>query len=78
MCFTFIKAFETYAFDRQDGTVWLNGDQILCGTVSGRLGSRHPNLANLPSNSRYGKLIKSCFQAPEGWLFIGADFSALN
>ena len=37
---TFIKAFETYAFDRQDGTVWLNGDQILCGTVSGRLGSR--------------------------------------
>ena len=75
---TFIKAFETYAFDRQDGTVWLNGDQILCGTVSGRLGSRLPNLANIPSNSKYSKLIKTCFQAPEGWLFIGADFSALN
>ena len=39
---TFIKAFELYAFDRKDGTVWLNGDQILCGTVSGRLGSRNP------------------------------------
>lgn len=75
---TFIKAFELYAFDRGDGTVWLNGDQILCGTVSGRLGSRHPNLANLPSNSKYGKLVKSCFQAPEGWVFVGADFSALE
>lgn len=75
---TFIKAFELYAFDRGDGTVWLNGDQILCGTVSGRLGSRNPNLANLPSNSKYGKLVKSCFQAPDGWVFVGADFSALE
>ena len=75
---TFISAFETYAFERGDGTVWLNGDQILCGTVSGRLGSRNPNLANLPSNSRFGKLVKSCFQAPEGWVFVGSDFSALN
>ena len=32
----------------------------------------------MPSNSRYGKLIKACFQAPEGWLFIGADFSSLE
>lgn len=75
---TFIKAFEMYAFDRGDGTVWLNGDQRLCGTVSGRLGSRAPNLANLPSNSRFGKLVKSCFTAPAGWVFVGADFSALE
>lgn len=75
---TFIKAFENFAFTREDGTVWLNGDQILCGTVSGRLGSKNPNLANLPSGSTYGKLVKSCFKAPEGWLFCGADFSALN
>ena len=75
---TFISAFKHFAFHRGDNTVWLNGDQILCGTISGRLGSRSPNLANLPSNSRFGKLIKSCFQAPDGWLFVGADFSALE
>ena len=75
---TFIKAFELYAFDRGDGTVWLNGDQILCGTISGRLGSRAPNLANMPSNSRFGKLVKSCFQAPKGWVFVGSDYGQLE
>lgn len=70
---TFISAFELYAFERGDGTVWLNGDQILCGTVSGRLGSRNPNLANLPSNSRFGKLVKSCFQAPPGYTKVNVN-----
>ena len=31
-----------------------------------------------PSNSKYGKLIKSCVQAPDGWLFVGLDFNALE
>ena len=31
-----------------------------------------------PSGSKYGKIIKNCFVAPEGWLFAGADFSALE
>lgn len=75
---TFIKAFEAFAFERDDKTVWLNGDQILCGTVSGRLSSKNPNLANLPSGSKYGELVKSCFVAPENWLYAGADFSALE
>ena len=75
---TFISAFKHFAFHRGDNTVWLNGDQILCGTISGRLGSRHPNLSNLPSNSRFGKLIKSCFQAPDGWVFVGSDYSQLE
>lgn len=38
----------------------------------------NPNLQNLPSNSTYGKLIKSCVQAPEGWLFVGLDFASLE
>jgi len=25
-----------------------------------------------------GKLIKSCFVAPKGWLFAGADYSSLE
>ena len=38
----------------------------------------NPNLQNLPSNSKYGKLIKSCVQAGEGWLFVGLDFASLE
>ena len=75
---TFIHAFIEYAFTRENGSVWLNGNLRLGGTQSGRLSSNSPNLQNLPSNSKYGKLIKECFEAPEGWLFCGADFSSLE
>lgn len=74
----FIANFQTLYFRRSDDTTWLNGDQVLGGTQSGRLSARNPNLANLPSNSIYGKTIKSCFVAPAGWLFGGADFNALE
>lgn len=70
---TFIKAFKTYSFDG-----FLHGDLKLGGTQSGRLSSSNPNLQNLPSNSIYGKAIKSCFIAPDGWLWAGADFSSLE
>lgn len=32
----------------------------------------------MPSGSAYGKLIKECFSAPQGWLFVGADFNSLE
>ena len=35
-------------------------------------------MQNLPAGSEYGKLIKSCFQAPKGWLIVGADFASLE
>jgi DNA polymerase-1 len=74
----FIKNFQEMAFTRNDNTVWLNGNLKLGGTQSGRLSSNNPNMQNIPSGSTYAKLIKSCFVAPEGWLFAGADFSALE
>ena len=74
---TFISAFHK-AVDKGDGAVWLLGNFNLGGTVSGRLSSSKPNLQNLPSGSTYGKMVKSCFKAPEGWLMVGADFNALE
>jgi len=68
---TFIKAF----MQEQD---FLHGNLKLGGTQSGRLASNSPNLTNLPAHGPMGKLIKSCIVAPEGWLFAGADFSALE
>jgi len=76
---SFIPAFEA-AIPHYPGDpyVWLHGNLNLGGTVSGRLSSSDPNLQNIPSGSTYGKLIKDCFAAPDGMLFGGADFSALE
>ena len=68
---TFIKAF----MQEKD---FLHGNLKLGGTQSGRLASNSPNLTNLPAHGPMGKLVKSCIIAPEGWLFAGADFSALE
>jgi len=74
---TFINAFQELSVTQGDSTT-LHGSLVLGGTQSGRLSSRDPNLQNLPSNSKWGKAIKSCFPAPDGWLFVGSDFNALN
>lgn len=74
---TFIKALEGAALAK-DGWYYLFGNFNLGGTVSGRLSSSKPNLQNLPASSRYAKLIKSCFRAPPGWLFMGLDFASLE
>ena len=74
---TFITAFENFSH-ATDAWEWLSGNLKLGGTQSGRLSSNSPNMQNLPSNSKYGKTIKSCFIAPPGWLIGGADFSSLE
>ena len=74
---SFIPAFER-AVNKGDGVVWLHGSFNLGGTKSGRLSSSDPNLQNIPAGSVYGKLIKSCFTAPEGWIMCGADFASLE
>lgn len=82
---TFIPAFERAVAKAPDGFVWLFGNFNLNGTVSGRLSSSGPNLQNLPAGNTgsllkqlLGKLIKSMFQGPPGWLFCGADFNSLE
>lgn len=61
-----------------DGWHYLCGSFKLGGTISGRLSSSDPNMQNFPAGSKYGKLIKSCFQAPPGWIFAGLDFASLE
>ena len=82
---TFVTALEG-SVQGSDGWYYLFGNFNLGGTVSGRLSSSKPNLQNLPAGAegektakgRYGKWIKSCFQAPPGWLFMGLDFASLE
>ena len=74
----FIPAFKKAQKDKE-GNYHLYGNFHLCGTVSGRLSSSHPNMQNLPATgSKYAKVIKSCFIPPKDWLFIGLDFSSLE
>lgn len=75
---SFIPAMEN-AVQGPDGWHYLFGNFNLGGTLSGRLSSSDPNLQNLPATgSKYAKIIKSCFQAPPGWLFCGLDFASLE
>lgn len=74
---TFISAFEK-SVQGPSGQYYLYGFFNLGGTVSGRLSSNGPNLQNIPANSKYAKLIKKCFQAFNGWLFVGLDFASLE
>lgn len=73
---TFIPAF--LKSTKRGNWHYLHGNFNLGGTLSGRLSSSKPNLQNLPSGSTYGKLIKSCFKAPKGFIMCGADFSSLE
>tara|TARA_B100000929_G_scaffold108179_2_gene85742 strand:- start:989 stop:3607 length:2619 start_codon:yes stop_codon:yes gene_type:complete len=76
---TFTSTFLEKAVQKSDGHYYLHGNFNLGGTVSGRLSSSGPNLQNIPSTgNKYAKLIKSCFMAPPGWIFAGADFSSLE
>jgi len=75
---TFLKAFREQSVMDKSGIYRLHGNYKLHGTTSGRLSSSDPNLQNLPSGSKYGKLVKSIFIAPDGYLFCGADYNALE
>lgn len=63
----------------EDGWHYLCGSYNIGGTLSGRLSSSGPNMQNQPSSgARFAKVYKYMFVAPPGWVFIGADFNALE
>lgn len=63
----------------EDGWHYLCGSYNIGGTLSGRLSSSGPNMQNQPSSgARFAKAYKYMFVAPPGWIFIGADFNALE
>lgn len=66
------------AVEGPDGWHYLFGNFNLGGTLSGRLSSSDPNLQTIPASSKFAKLIKSCFEAPPGWLYVGLDFASLE
>jgi len=53
---------------------WLKNTMV----VSGRLASEDPNLQNIPSRTKRGKFIRSCFVAPEGSTLLEVDYSQIE
>jgi DNA polymerase I len=60
-------------------TLRVHGEFNQAMTSTGRLSSSNPNLQNIPvKDQRYGKLVRSCFEAPPGKLLISADYSQIE
>lgn len=56
----------------------LHGRIMPTGTVTGRASHARPNLGQVPARSEQGRLCRSMFVAPEGYVLVGCDASGLQ
>lgn len=70
---TYVEGLEKYIID---GKIFTTFNQTM--TQTGRLSSSEPNLQNISIKSDEGREIRKAFEAPEGFVFISADYSQVE
>jgi DNA polymerase-1 len=73
---TYIEPLLKLAGDEPDHRVHTSFLQT--GTATGRLSSKNPNLQNIPTRTELGRQIRQGFVAPEGFVFLGLDYSQIE
>jgi DNA polymerase-1 len=71
---TYVEGLKKYI--QSDGRIRPNFSQTT--TATGRLSCLNPNLQNIPARGTWGKKVRECFIAPEGYKIVSFDYSQIE
>ena len=65
-----------YEINEKTNRIHSNFNQTV--TATGRISSTEPNMQNIPARKEEGKIIRKCFKAEKGNVFVSADYSQIE